>query len=436
MTFKPLIFFPIVTLVAVAIHVYLWARLFRSTSRSKRFRRIGALVLGGLGLVALVGFMITRTVGVDIHALAWFGFTWIAVLFYLLLTLLVLEVPRAVAAIWLRTRKRDTADNAAAVGEPAVVEEPAMAGAKTGRPVAATVVSQPPPPAKPADDDGPANPDRRRFLARACAFTACGVAAAAVGTGVHTAFNGLRTVRGTTPIAGLDPRLAGFRIAVISDTHFGPFLGKGTAERLVSMVNQEQVDLVTILGDLADGSVAEVGSATEPLRGLQSRHGTYFVTGNHEYSSDVEPWVHQVRELGMTPLLNERVEIASGGAAFDLAGVNDLIAPFYDKQGPDLQAALGGRDPSRPVLLLAHQPVQVHDAVKYDVDLQLSGHTHGGQTAPFDRLVGIQQPVTSGLARMGPKTSLFVTRGVGFFGPPVRLGIPPEVAIVELRPGS
>lgn len=485
MTFKPLIFFPIITVVAVAIHFYLWARLVRSTTRSRRLRRTGAIVIAGLGLLGVVGFMVTRTVGVDARWLAWFSYSWIALLFYLLLTLVVLEIPRAAYAVWARratgvrgadrtaapvaaaetpaesqTRAESqmraesqtpaesrSARTDAAIGkhsrperssaersQPAEHSQSAEHSRRTGttvtqpRPTMATAperqVTDPPP--------GPANLDRRMFLARACAVTAGGVAALAVGSGMYTAFGGLRTVRVTTPVAGLDPRLSGLRIAVISDTHLGPFLRRGAAERVVTLVNREQPDLVAFLGDLADGSVPEVGPATEPLRQLQSRLGTYFVTGNHEYSSDVDPWVDHVRALGMRPLLNERVEITSGGAAFDLAGVNDLIAPFYDKPGPDIGAALAGRDPSRPVLLMAHQPVQVHEAAKHGVALQLSGHTHGGQTMPVDRLIGVQQPVTAGLAKIDG-TSLFVTRGVGFFGPPVRLGIPPEVAIVELQ---
>lgn len=434
MTFQPLIFFPVVTLVAVAIHVYLWARLVRSTTQSRRHRRIGALVIAALGIVGVVGFMVTRTVGVDVRWLAWIGYGWIAVLFYLLLTLIVLEVPRAAYAIWTKTQaKRKLSEEAPA--EPAESELASVAS--HGRTRTATMTrprvstDDTPAPSGPTPS-GPANPDRRLFLARACALTAGGVAALAVGSGAYTAFRGLRTVHATAPVAGLDPSLSGFRIAVISDTHFGPFLRDDVAQRLVEMVNREQVDLVTVLGDLADGTVDEVGSVTEPLRRLQSRHGTFFVTGNHEYSSDVDPWIDKVRELGMRPLLNERVEIASGRAAFDLAGVNDLIARFYDKQGPDIATTVSDRDPSRPVVLLAHQPVQVHEAMKHGVGLQLSGHTHGGQTRPFDRLVGVQQPVTAGLARMG-ETSLFVTRGVGFFGPPVRLGIPPEVAIVQLQ---
>lgn len=436
MTFQPLIFFPVVTVVAVAIHVYLWARLVRSTTRSRKHRRIGALAIGVLGVVGVVGFMVTRTVGVDVRWLAWLGYGWLAVLFYLLLTLLILEVPRAAVALWLRAKaKRPATAEPVTDSTPSARNEANETAAAEGNGRRTTTVTRPRVSTveSPENPEGPSNPDRRLFLARACALTAGGVAALAVGSGMNTAFNGLRTVRGSVPVNGLDPSLAGFRIAVISDTHFGPFLREGTAERVVELVNREQVDLVTVLGDLADGSVEEVGAVTEPLRRLESRHGTYFVTGNHEYSSDVDPWVDKVRELGMRPLLNERVEIASGRAAFDLAGVNDLIARFYDKPGPDVAAAVGDRDPSRPVVLLAHQPVQVHEAVKHGVGLQLSGHTHGGQTRPFDRLVGVQQPVTAGLARMG-ETSLFVTRGVGFFGPPVRLGIPPEVAIVSLQP--
>jgi predicted MPP superfamily phosphohydrolase len=443
MTFKPLIFFPVITLVALGLHFYLWARLVRATTRSRRQRQVGAIVIAGLGLIGVVGFMVTRTVGVDVRWLAWFGYVWIAVLLYLLLALVVLEIPRAVVLLWLRLRpaQEPAAATPAQVDAPAELE-PARAHATASaprRPVASTVVTQPPPtvrgpdePETPDEDSGPATMDRRLFLGRACALAAGGIAALAVGSGMNTAFGDLRTVRVTAPIPGLDPRLSGFRIAVVSDMHLGPFLREGTSERVVALVNREQVDLVTVLGDLADGSVEQVGPATEPLRQLTSRHGTYFVTGNHEYSSQVEPWVEQVRELGMRPLLNERVEITSGGTAFDLAGVNDLIATSYNKPGPDFDAALGGRDPSRPAFLLAHQPVQVHEAMKHGVALQLSGHTHGGQTAPLDQVIGVQQPLTAGLARMGP-TTLFVTRGVGFFGPPVRLGIPPEVAIVELQ---
>jgi predicted MPP superfamily phosphohydrolase len=175
--------------------------------------------------------------------------------------------------------------------------------------------------------------------------------------------------------------------------------------------------------------VAELGPAAAPLRDIRSRNGAFFVTGNHEYYSGAEEWVAEVQRLGMRALRNERVEIVG----LDLAGVNDLTGGDPGPHGgPDLDAALGGRDPARPVVLLAHQPVVVHDAARHKVDLQLSGHTHGGQMAPFNLVVGLAQPVVSGYAMIGG-TQLYVTNGAGFWGPPVRVGAPPQVTLIELR---
>ncbi|MBQ1025044.1 metallophosphoesterase [Micromonospora sp. C95] len=435
LTDNPAIFFAIISLLALSIHLYLWARLVRSTTFPGTWRRIGTAVIVVLGLVGVIGFAVTRTVGVDAWWLAWAGYGWIALMFYLLLSLLVLEIPRLALTLWWRRSGRTATAEVPRPRSESPATSVAMVGPPTPqRPVGgATTRPRPTNGNRPAHrSSGPANPDRRLLLSRVCALAACGVAAGVTGYGLRTAFSDLRTTRVRIPLAKLDPRLSGFRIGVVSDTHFGPFIHREMAERIVRIVDREQPDMVVILGDLADGTVAEIGRDTEPLRQLRSRHGTYFVTGNHEYSSGVEEWVDQVRELGIRPLLNERVEIASGGAAFDLAGVNDVMAPMYDRQGPDFATALRDRDPARFSLLLAHQPVQLHTAVQYGVDLQLSGHTHGGQTAPFDRLVGLQQPVVAGLAKK-QDTSIFVTRGAGFFGPPVRAGIPPEMAIVELQ---
>jgi predicted MPP superfamily phosphohydrolase len=444
LTDNPIIFFGVIALLAVSIHVYLWVRLVRSTTRPGRWRRVGALAIAGLGLLSMVAFTVTRTVGVDAWWLAWPGYVWIGLIFYLLVSLVVLEVPRAAVTLWWRRSRRRSADaTVPADSVPVRTHAEASVAKPSDGSVATTRTVEP----RGVGTDGvgggrtpngvqePADMERRLFLARACAVGACAVAGGVVGYGMSSAFGDLRTVRAAVPISGLDPRLSGFRIAAVSDTHFGPFLHRKLAERIVELVNREQPDLVAIIGDLADGTVEEVGRATEPLRRLESRHGTYFVSGNHDYSSGIDEWIDQVQELGMRPLLNERVEITSGGAAFDLAGVNDLFARMYDRPGPDFTTSLGDRDRSRPVVLLAHQPVQVHTAIKHGVDLQLSGHTHGGQTALFDRLVGLQQPVVAGLAKK-EDTSIFVTRGAGFFGPPVRAGIPPEVAIVELQSRS
>src|SRR6266542_237530 len=183
-----------------------------------------------------------------------------------------------------------------------------------------------------------------------------------------------------------------------------------------------------VVGDLVDGSVAELGPHAEPLRGLRSRRGSFFVTGNHEYFSGYQEWVEEIDSFGVKVLRNQRVEIDG----LDLAGVNDLTGGAYG-DGPDLDRALGGRDSSRPVVLLAHQPRQAHEAARHNVDLLLAGHTHGGQLWPFHYVVrATQQPLLAGLGKIDG-LPVYVTRGAGFWGPPVRVGAPPDVTLVELR---
>jgi predicted MPP superfamily phosphohydrolase len=186
-------------------------------------------------------------------------------------------------------------------------------------------------------------------------------------------------------------------------------------------------DIVCVVGDLVDGTVAELGQFAQPLAGIRSRQGAYFVTGNHEYYSGFQPWVDEVARLGVRPLRNERVTL--GG--LELAGVNDVGGTDYG-DAPDFGKALGDRDPARPVVLMAHQPVMAHDAARYGVDLQVSGHTHGGQMVPFNLLVKLQQPVVSGFGRVDG-VPVYVTNGAGFWGPPVRVGAPPQVSVIDLR---
>jgi predicted MPP superfamily phosphohydrolase len=219
----------------------------------------------------------------------------------------------------------------------------------------------------------------------------------------------------------------------VSDIHLGPLTGIGHTERIVRMINGLEADVVAIVGDLVDGTVAQLGALARPLRNLESRYGAYFVTGNHEYFTAEGPgeWIEELKELGVRSLRNERVEIGHQGAVLDLAGVND-VGGAAGGDGPDFGKALGGRDTSRSTVLLAHQPIQVDQAAEHGVDLQLSGHTHGGQIAPFNLVVGLQQPVVSGLATVGG-TQVYVTRGAGFWGPPVRVGAPPEITMLELR---
>jgi predicted MPP superfamily phosphohydrolase len=253
-------------------------------------------------------------------------------------------------------------------------------------------------------------------------------------TGVARALAVPRVRRVRVAIDGWPVALAGYRIAQLSDVHLGPLLGKRWLAGVVARVNAAAPDLVAITGDLCDGSVRRLRDDVAPLAELRPRHGVYFVTGNHEYYSGADAWLAELAALGARALRNARVRIGEGDAAFELAGVDDWSA-FGPGHGPDLARALAGRDPRLPVVLLAHQPLQVREAAQARVDLQLSGHTHGGQIFPWHLFVRLQQPVNAGLVRRG-RTQLYVSRGTGFWGPPMRVFAPPEITLLEITPAA
>jgi predicted MPP superfamily phosphohydrolase len=396
----------VVSLAMVLLHGFLWFRLVRSTTRPGALRRwltVAVVVLAVLVVAAVVG---RRSLPYAVQTpLDWVGYTWLGLAFYLFLALLVLEPVRWV----LRARQRRT---------PAPVAEPAP------EPVAD----------EPAPE--PADVSRRLFLARSLAVTAGVAAVGTAGYGLWAANSAPLVRRVPIRLAGLAPELAGYRIVTFSDGHLSATYGGRRFERLVETVNAQQPDVVAVVGDLVDGSLAELREEVAPLGDLVSRQGAFFVTGNHEYFvPDTEEWLRHLPTLGVDVLRNERVELGRGGAVFDLAGIDDRTAAAsgLPDHGADLDAALDGRDDSRPVVLLAHQPVQVEQARTAGVDLQLSGHTHGGQLWPFDYAVLLDQPAVEGLSRQGD-TQLYVTAGAGYWGPPMRVGARPEVTVIELQP--
>jgi hypothetical protein len=242
-----------------------------------------------------------------------------------------------------------------------------------------------------------------------------------------------RVVDVEVPLQGLPPALQGFTIAQISDVHIGPTIKREFLRGIVDIVNSLDVDLVAITGDLVDGSVEQLATQVEPLSLLRARHGTYFVTGNHEYYSGAAAWIAELRRLGLHVLLNEHVILHHGGAPLLLAGVTDYSAHQFDPaQRSDPQAALEGASPDlRPRVLLAHQPRTAAAAADAGFDLQLSGHTHGGQFWPWNFFVRLQQPFTAGLDRLA-NLWVYTSRGSGYWGPPKRLGVPSEIARVRL----
>ncbi|MBC7858012.1 MAG: metallophosphoesterase, partial [Burkholderiaceae bacterium] len=240
-------------------------------------------------------------------------------------------------------------------------------------------------------------------------------------------------------LPNLGPDLDGFTIVQITDVHIGNTVGRDFIEDLVARVNALQPDLIAVTGDLVDGTVADLRDRAAPLANLRAPHGVYFVTGNHEYYSGVDAWLAELTRLGMTPLRNTHVTITRGTSSFHLAGVDDHGADMYPGHGADYAAALATRTPHLPTILLAHQPRQIHAASSHAPDLQLSGHTHGGQIWPWHYIVSLQQGgLLAGRYTIGA-TQLHVSRGAGYWGPPVRVGAPPELTRVILRgqaPGS
>ncbi|MFF3203203.1 metallophosphoesterase [Streptomyces sp. NPDC002962] len=405
--------------VLVTANWYLWRRLFRDTTRGPGLARRGGAVLVAGGWALAIGALVAERTGAPFwlqRVLAWPGFLWLALSVYLLLALIVGEAVRPLLRRVLEKRAKRAPAEAPAQA-PATHPEPSplpVGGPAPGAP-------EPEAPVPPASA-----PSRRLFVSRVVAGAAAAAAVGTVGHGTYGVLRGPRVKRVTVPLAKLPRGAHGYRIAVVSDIHLGPVLGRDFAQKVVDTINATQPDLIAVVGDLVDGSVKDLGPAAAPLARLRARQGSFFVTGNHEYFSGAEQWVEEVRRLGLNPLENARTELPW----FDLAGVND-IAGESEGQGPDFAGALGDRDTTRACVLLAHQPVQIHDAVRHGVDLQLSGHTHGGQLWPGSLLAAAANPTVAGLERYGD-TQLYVSRGAGAWGPPTRVGAPSDITVVEL----
>jgi hypothetical protein len=242
-----------------------------------------------------------------------------------------------------------------------------------------------------------------------------------------------RIVEVDIPVSRLPKPLHGFSIAQISDVHVGPTIRREFVERLVRRVNGLRTDLIAVTGDLVDGSVQQLAAHTEPLSKLSARHGAYFVTGNHEYYSGEAAWTSEIRRLGLTVLKNQHVVLNHDGASLVLAGVNDIGAHHFDAaQRSDPSAALEGAPlDAGAKILLAHQPSSVDAAANAGYDVQISGHTHGGQFWPWNLFVRFFQPFTAGLHRV-KNLWLYVSSGTGYWGPPNRFGVPAEITRIRL----
>jgi predicted MPP superfamily phosphohydrolase len=374
------LFIPIAFGITYGLHFYVWARLVRDTALPPPFRALSTGLLIALGLSVPLSFILMRALRRGLaQIVAWPAYVWLGFLMLLFLGVLGSDIVRL--------------------------------GVRLGR--------------GPIDD-----PERRLFLHRVLGGV---VAASAAGLGLVALRRGLGKValrEVSIGVAKLPRALDGTTIVQLTDIHVGPTLGREFIEELVERTNALEPDVVAITGDLVDGSVEQLREHVAPIARLRAKHGVYFVTGNHEYYSGVDEWLDELRRIGVRVLRNERVALADG---LDLAGIDDHSAGQMRRDhGPDLARALEGRDPSRAVVLLAHQPRAVLEASALGVDVQLSGHTHGGQIWPWNYLVRLQQPYVAGLVQHGP-THLYVSSGTGYWGPPMRLGTTPEITKVVLR---
>jgi uncharacterized protein len=371
----------VVSSILFGVHYYLWARLVRDPALPPPWSTVGASALIFLGSSGLIGFVLARFAPRSIASpIMWVVYTWIGVMFFLFLLVVVGDAAKT-----------------------------------AGKLVALGLGSE-------------ASESRRLVIARVLAGA---VGVLGFGLGGIALANGLREVavkRVRIGLAKLGASERPYSIVQLTDIHVGPTIGGEFIRDLVRRVNALEPDAIVITGDLVDGRVADLGPFVAPLGELKARDGVYFVTGNHEYYSGVDEWLAFLSTLGIRVLRNERVPVGP----FDLAGVDDWSARgFGHGHGADLPRALAGRDAARPVILLAHQPQAIIEAEKLGVDLQLSGHTHGGQIYPWNYLVALVTPYVGGLYKHKTAT-LYVSRGTGYWGPPMRLGADAEITHLEL----
>jgi uncharacterized protein len=279
---------------------------------------------------------------------------------------------------------------------------------------------------------GVENPFRARFAAIALLV----VGLALVGYGIREARRVPRVKRTEVVLPRLDAAFDGLTVAVLADTHYGAIDRTKWSVGTVAAVNALEPDVVVHVGDIADGTVEQRRGQAAALGDVRARH-RFYVSGNHEYISNAQAWLDHLAELGWTSLHNQHRVLERGDARLVFAGVDDVTGAYSGEagHGADLDAALAGTRADDPVVLLAHQPSEIPKAVAAGVDLQLSGHTHGGQIWPFHLLVRLQQPVLAGLSRHGERTRLYTSRGAGFWGPPLRVFAPSEISLLTLRTG-
>lgn len=215
-------------------------------------------------------------------------------------------------------------------------------------------------------------------------------------------------------------------LAVVSDIHLGTIICKSRLEKMVSMINRLTPDIVLLPGDVVDEDIGPVirQNLGETLRTLQSKHGVFAVTGNHEYIGGVEPACTYLQEHGITMLRDSSVKLAD---SIYIVGREDRSATqFGGRKRAALEELIQGCNKDLPIILMDHQPFNLEESEANGIDLHLSGHTHHGQLWPFNYITKAIYEVSWGYKKKGT-TQVYVSSGVGTWGPPVRTGNTPEI---------
>jgi uncharacterized protein len=364
------------------LNVFFYRRMVRDVTKRQWLRRLGIIAMVAL----FAAIPLTRFFGARYSSPTWsaVAFSWLGLSLHMLLALVAAEV------VQLAWRRRQQA---------------------------------------------PLDPAKRQLLARTVAVSAATVGAGLSGFGAYRAFSKPQVSEVPVRLPGLPKALDGFTLVQLTDIHVGAIIQERFLDTLVEVANRCRPDLIAITGDLVDGRVADLGRFVARLQRLQSRYGTHFVSGNHDYYSGWDEWGPALSGLGWTVLQNRLVSIGDAGASFDLMGVNDYGSRQFSG-GYDLAQATANHAVDRASVLLSHQPQNISAVTAAGIGLQLSGHTHGGQLFP-GTVIGsaIWGSLNTGLSTHGV-TQVYTSRGCGFVGPPMRVGAPPEVVKVVLVAGS
>jgi predicted MPP superfamily phosphohydrolase len=393
-------FMVVMPLVWIGAHVYLDRRLVGHSPWPKRARHVtrAVIIAAAAGPVASMLLLRSGATGAWVNAIQLVGYMLMGLSSVALVMLFAVEIMRLVAWAWGRAR---------------------LWLHRRGVAVAAV--------------EAPSDPGRRGFFGQLAHMGVVGTASGVAGFGFHEARRTPDTVEVDVPIVGLPAALDGFRIVQLTDIHVGPTIRGEYLRRCVEVANGLEADIVAVTGDLVDGFVPMLRGDVAPLGELRAKEGVYFVTGNHEYYWDGPAWCAEVERLGLTVLCNEHRVIERDGARMLLAGVTDISAGTMVAEHASDPAKARAEAPDCDVrVLLAHQPRSVFAAAKAGYDLQISGHTHGGQYFPMNLLVYLAQPYVAGLERHDDMW-IYVSRGTGYWGPPARLGAPAEITLLRLR---